>query len=228
MSSKVTHLILVRSGNTSYYEEQKYAGWADVPLSEDGINQAREAASLISSAGLTIDIGFTSVLKRGIHTMNIIIDELDVNSLKVHKHWRLNTRHYGKLEGMSKSSAEQYGEIHTNEDARPPPLDLMDDKHPSHEKKYEFVPLEALPCSESQRDTEVRVIPYWQDKIAPALLKGKNVLVVSHGNAIQALRKHLGDLGGANSNDSDISAAIPRVIEFSQRLEITTQYNLSN
>ncbi|CAG9311438.1 unnamed protein product [Blepharisma stoltei] len=223
--SKVSYLVLVRSGNTVYYEEQKYAGWADVALSENGVNAAREAANLIRASGIRLDTGFTSMLKRGVHTMNIIIDELDINSLKVHKHWRLNTRHYGKLEGLNKESGS---EIALNDDVRPPLLDLMDDKHPSHETKYQFVPLEALPGGESMNDCKARIIPYWQDKIAPALLKGKNVLVVSHGHSIKALRNHLGDVEGIEALESTISAGIPRVLEFNQRLEITAQYNLSN
>ena len=224
--SKNATLILICSGESMWDEEKKVAGWTDVPLSELGINQCKEAAYLLR--GIKIDVAYTSFLKRGIHTTSIILDEMDLNCVKIKKHWRLNPRHYGSVQGMLRSEAkkiENYQTTRRGYSAKFPPLSLSDDSHPSHDYKYSLVPAKFLPCTESLEDTQNRVIPYWFDKIAPSILKGKNVLVVTHKNTIRALRYYWKDFEDDIAN-LEIASGIPRLYEFNEKLEIIEKRDL--
>lgn len=226
--AKHATLILVSSGETIWDEERKITGWTDVPLSELGVNQCKEAAYLIRS--IKIDIAFTSVLKRGIHTTCIILDEIDQNCVKVKKHWRLNPRHFGTAQGMLRSDfdkIENLEEIRKGLTLKFPKMSLSDEAHPSHDYRYALVPTKSLPSTESLEDTQNRVLPYWFDKIAPSLLKGKTVLIVSHNNTIRALRHYWKDFEG-DIKDLEVAPCVPRLYEFNEKLEILNKRDLGN
>ena len=226
--SKHSTLILVSSGESIWDEEKKITGWTDVPLSETGVNQCKEAAYLIGNR--KIDVAFTSFLKRGIHTTCIILDEIDQNCTKIKKHWRLNPRHFGTVQGQLRSEAEKledYEEMRKGLSKRFPKMSEGDEAHPSHDLRYALVHSKSLPSTESLLDTQNRLLPYWFDKIAPCLLKGKTVLVVSHNNTIRALRHFWKDFEGEVS-DLEVAACVPRVYEFNEKLEILNKMDLGN
>lgn len=226
--AKYATLIVVSSGETIWDDERKIIGWTDVPLSEHGVNQCKEAAYLIRS--IKIDVVFTSVLKRGIHTACIIMDEIDQNCVKVKKHWRLNARHFGSLQGALRSDLEKQEnieEIYKGLDQKFPKMSVSDEAHPSHDFRYALVPTKSLPSTESLQDTQNRLLPYWFDKIAPCLLKGKTVLMVSHNNTIRALRHFLNDFEG-DIRDLAVAPCVPRIYEFNEKLEILNKRDLGN
>jgi 2,3-bisphosphoglycerate-dependent phosphoglycerate mutase len=173
-------------------------------------------------------------MKRGIHTLNIILDELDINWIKYKKHWRLNPQHFGSLQKMAKSEIiakhgeEQYWKWAHCYHETPPLVDMADDNHPTNETKYVGIPAAALPCGESLKDCETRLESYWADKIAPVLLSGKNALVVSHRNTIRAFRKILGELDEKSVENAGVPPGIPRIYEFSQNLQIVHAYYLAD
>lgn len=227
-------MALVGAGETIWAEEDRVAGWIDLPLSEEGLTQAREAAIMLGTKNLRFSAAFTSMMKRGIHTLNIILDELDINWIKYKKHWRLNPQNYGILQQCTKPEIiEKYGEENFNlwmnsYYGKAPDIDINDDRHPSNEIKYLNIPPAALPCSESLEDTEKRVRSYWTDKIAPALLSGKNSLVVSHRNTIRAIRNILGDVDEKGIGSLVIPAGIPKIYEFDDKLQIIESYYLAD
>lgn len=226
--SKYATLILLSAGASGWDEEKKIAGWSDIRLSEQGINQCKEAAYMLR--GLKIDVAFTSYLKRGIHSTCIILDEMDINCVKIKKHWRLNPRHYGALQGLYRSEAKKttnYEAVRVGLSERPPKLSSTDEAHPSYDLKYSLVPSNMLPSGESLIDTQDRIVPYWFDRIAPCLLKGKNVLVVSHRDTIKALRYFLKD-DENDINSLEIASGIPRIYEFNEKLDIIQKKNLGD
>jgi 2,3-bisphosphoglycerate-dependent phosphoglycerate mutase len=227
MSNSST-LILICSGESIWDEEKKIAGWTDVPLSELGVNQCKEAAYLLR--GTKIDIAFTSVLKRAIHTTCILLDEIDQNSVKIKKHWRLNPRHYGTMQGVTWEDAkkhEHFLNIWKGATEKFQCLSLDDETHPSHDLRYSLVPSKFLPCSESLFDMQGRVLPYFFDKIAPCLLKGKTVLVVTHENTVRALRLHFKDYE-TGIEDLEIARGVARIYTFNEKLDIVDRKNLGN
>src|SRR5579871_503714 len=190
-------LILVRHGQSIWNVENLFTGWTDVDLSELGRAEARNAGRQLLEEGLAIDIAFTSVLKRAIRTLWIMLDEMDRMWIPVERSWRLNERHYGALQGLDKAqTVERHGEAQVkiwrrSYDVPPPPLAADDKRHPRFDPRYaELAPAE-LPASESLKDTLARVMPFWEDRIAPALMQGRDVLVVAHGNSLRALVKQL-------------------------------------
>ncbi|OMJ96311.1 hypothetical protein SteCoe_41 [Stentor coeruleus] len=226
--SRHATMILLCAGECMWDDERKIAGWTDVPLSELGVNQCKEAAEYMRR--IKIDVAFTSVLKRGIHTTCIVLDELDLNCVKIKKHWRLNPRHYGIMQGVLRSEAkkhENYQEVRRGLTQKFPSISTSDETHPSHDFRYSLVPCNSLPGSESLEDTKNRVIPYWYDKIAPCLLKGKNILVVTHKNTVRALRHFLNDYEGEIEN-LEVASGVPRVYEFNEKLEIIDKKNLGD
>jgi 2,3-bisphosphoglycerate-dependent phosphoglycerate mutase len=190
-------LTLLRHGESLWNLEGRFTGWTDVDLSANGIEEAHRAASLLMKDGLSFDLAFTSVLKRAIRTLWIVLDDMDLMWIPVHRSWRLNERHYGALQGKSKDEmratvgAEQVQVWRRSYDVRPPPLNGTDPQHPRFDPRYAGLAPDQLPATESLQDTLARTLPYWHEAIAPAIGEGKRVLIVAHGNSLRALVKYL-------------------------------------
>ncbi len=195
--SASANLVLVRHGQSQWNLENRFTGWIDVDLTEQGVSEARRAGRQIREAGIEFDAAWTSVLRRAIHTLWIILDEIDAPWLPVTRDWRLNERHYGALQGLNKAeTAAQHGNEQVriwrrSYDIPPPPLDRDHPDHPRRDRRYRSVPPEALPAAESLKLTLERVLPWWESQMIPALRAGRRVLVAAHGNSIRAIVKHL-------------------------------------
>lgn len=222
-------LVLLRHGESSWNRENRFTGWVDVGLSEKGIAEAREAGRLLKKAGLSFDRAFTSVLRRAILTLDLALDEMDLLWLPVEKHWRLNERHYGGLQGLNKAEmAAKHGDAQVklwrrSFDVRPPALDRWDPSWPGKDARY---PAGAMPQAESLKDTIVRVLPCWRDTIAPALQAGQRVVVGAHGNSLRALVKHLDGISDADIAGLEIATGAPIVYELGDDLTPVSKRNL--
>lgn len=234
MSAQVYKLVLIRHGESTWNRENRFTGWTDVPLTEQGIQEAREGAQYINDNQLRFDVCYTSVLKRAIHTLNIVLDETNQNHLPVQKFWRLNERHYGALQGLNKSeTAAQHGEEQVliwrrSYDIPPPDLEQSDERWPGHEEKYQRLPLDVLPTTECLKDCVARVLPSWHDVIAPSILAGQRVLVVAHGNSLRGLVKHLDNMSEDDILKLNIPTGIPLVYELDARLNPIRHYYLAD
>jgi 2,3-bisphosphoglycerate-dependent phosphoglycerate mutase len=218
-------LLLLRHGQSTWNLENLFTGWIDVDLSELGLVEAREAGQLLKAEGLRFDVAFTSVLKRAIRTLWIVLDEMDTMWLPVERSWRLNERHYGALQGLDKAQtvekhgAEQVKIWRRSYDIPPPPLKLKDRSHPRYDRRYAGVPPTDLPSAESLKDTLTRVLPYWEARIAPELLAGRNVLVAAHGNSLRALVKMLDRISDEAIVELNIPTGVPLLYELDKRLK---------
>jgi 2,3-bisphosphoglycerate-dependent phosphoglycerate mutase len=212
-------LVLLRHGQSTWNLENLFTGWHDVPLSEQGEREATEAGRLMLEAGLEPDVVHTSVLVRAIQTSDIALGAMGRTWIPVRRSWRLNERHYGALQGLNKKeTSELYGEDRVkvwrrSYDVRPPALEISDERHPSHDARYDALPPELLPRSECLEDVVERMLPYWYDAIVPDLLQHACVLVSAHGNSLRALVKHLDGLSEQEVVDLDIPTGVPRVYE---------------
>jgi 2,3-bisphosphoglycerate-dependent phosphoglycerate mutase len=221
----VGKLILVRHGQSIWNLENLFTGWTDVDLSEVGHAEARSAARQLLSEQLTVDLTHTSVLKRAIRTLWIMLDELDRMWIPVERSWRLNERHYGALQGLNKlQTVERHGEAQVkiwrrSYDVPPPPLAPDDRRHPRFDPRYADVDPVQLPSTESLKDTLVRVLPYWHERIAPQLRAGKNVLVVAHGNSLRALVKMLDNVSESEILELNIPTGVPLLYELDSGLK---------
>jgi len=217
-------LILVRHGQSIWNVENLFTGWTDVDLSAAGIEEARQAGGEIARAGLVPDLVFTSVLTRAIRTQWLILEELKLLWLPVERHWRLNERHYGALQGLNKAqTVAQHGEAQVkiwrrSYDVPPPPLTLDDPRHPRFDRRYAQVPPGDLPATESLQSTLARVLPYWEERIAPPLRAGLNVMVVAHGNSLRALVKMLDQMTENAIIELNIPTGIPLLYELDAAL----------
>jgi len=218
-------LLLLRHGQSIWNLENLFTGWIDVDLSEQGLQEAREAGRLLKSEGIAFDVAFTSVLKRAIRTLWIALDEMDMMWLPVERTWRLNERHYGALQGLNKTqTVEQHGAEQVKVWRRsyyipPPPLALTDSRHPRFDRRYACVPAGELPSSESLKDTLARVLPFWNGRIAPELKAGRNVLVAAHGNSLRALVKMLDRMSDADIVELNIPTGAPLLYELDANLQ---------
>jgi 2,3-bisphosphoglycerate-dependent phosphoglycerate mutase len=224
-------LVLLRHGESQWNRENRFTGWVDVDLSAKGIEEARAAGRLLRSEGYRFDLAFTSVLKRAIRTLWIALDELDQMWLPQEKHWRLNERHYGALQGLNKAEmAAKYGEEQVlawrrSYDTPPPKLEPGDPRHEANDPRYAGV---EVPRSESLKDTVARVIPYWESTIAPAVRGGRRTLIAAHGNSLRALIKHLDDIGEAELVGLNVPTGIPLVYELDPELKPLRHYYLGD
>jgi 2,3-bisphosphoglycerate-dependent phosphoglycerate mutase len=224
-------LVIIRHGESVWNKENIFTGWTDVDLSDLGREQAKKAGDLIREKGYTFDIAFTSVLKRGEETLRIILNELNL-SIPVEKSWRLNERHYGSLQGMNKDEIKQkFGEELFNKwrrsyDVRPPALILDDERYPGHDPKYRELPQDKLPSTESLKDTEWRVKPYWVEAIVPKISDGQRVLICAHGNSIRALVKIIENINDEDIMNVEIPLARPLVYEFDDDLKLMNKFYL--
>lgn len=231
MSSK---LILVRHGQSDWNLENRFTGWVDVDLSEAGLAEARAGGRALAEEGLQIDLAYTSVLKRAIRTLWIILDELDQMWVPVERSWRLNERHYGALQGLDKAeTAAEYGEDQVKIWRRsyatpPPPLDRDDPTHPRFERRYADIPPAELPDSESLATTLERVLPYWTTTIAPELVQGRTVMIAAHGNSLRALVKHLEGISEDAIVELNIPTGMPLIYELDDDLTVKSSRYLAD
>ncbi len=218
-------LVLVRHGQSTWNLENLFTGWTDVDLTDQGRKEAKEAGRLLQAEGFSFDSAYTSVLKRAIRTLWILLDEMDLMWLPVERDWRLNERHYGALQGLDKAQtverhgAEQVKIWRRSYDIPPPPLALDDPRHPRFDPRYAGLNPADLPATESLKDTLVRVVPYWEQRLAPQLQKGRNVLVVAHGNSLRALVKMLDGISDADITEFNIPTGVPIAYELDAQLK---------
>ena len=223
-------LVLVRHGQSQWNLENRFTGWWDVGLSEKGVAEAAAAGELMKAKGFEFDVCFTSLLTRAILTLDIALEAMDRLWLPVFKHWRLNERHYGGLTGLNKQEMrEKVGEVQVkiwrrSFDIPPPPLDSDSRYNVSRDRRYSGVP---VPATESLKDTIERVLPYWDEAIAPALKSGQRVLVSAHGNSIRALVKHLSGLGDEEIVGVEIPTGQPLVYDLDDDLRLVETYYLN-
>jgi 2,3-bisphosphoglycerate-dependent phosphoglycerate mutase len=227
-------LVLIRHGESAWNKENLFTGWTDVGLSERGLQEARQAAETLKKGGYSFDLAFTSVLKRAIKTLWIVLEEMDLMWIPVRKTWRLNERHYGALQGLNKKeTVGKYGEdqvaIWRRSYDTPPPILTKDDaRWPGNDPRYAEVAPRDIPFTESLKDTVARFLPYWEREIAPELLKGKKVIIAAHGNSLRALVKHLDGIGEDRIVSLNIPTGIPLVYELDGNLKPLRHYYLGD
>jgi 2,3-bisphosphoglycerate-dependent phosphoglycerate mutase len=227
-------VVLLRHGQSTWNQENRFTGWKDVDLSEQGRAEAHDAGRLMKEGGYAFDIAFTSVLKRAIKTLGIALDEMDLLWIPVTKHWRLNERHYGALQGLNKAeTAAIHGEDQVkiwrrSYDIPPPPLTRDDERHSGRDPRYAGLSQKELPLSESLKDTVARFLPYWHELIAPAVKSGQRVLVAAHGNSLRALVKYLDNVGDREIVELNIPTGIPLVYELDDHLKPIRHFYLGD
>jgi 2,3-bisphosphoglycerate-dependent phosphoglycerate mutase len=227
-------IVLLRHGESTWNQENRFTGWTDVDLSARGCAEATEAGRLLRDGGYVFDLAYTSVLKRAILTLGIVLRALDLLWIPVVKDWRLNERHYGALQGLNKAeTAAKHGEQQTkiwrrSYDIPPPALARDDERHPSRDPRYRDLRAVDLPLTESLKDTVARFLPYWHGTIAPAIRSGKRVLIAAHGNSLRALVKYLDNISEAEIVELNIPTGIPLVYELDDDLRPIRHYYLGD
>jgi len=227
-------LVLVRHGQSTWNEKNLFTGWTDVGLSNLGKQEAHYAAKLLLEGRYSFDVAFTSVLKRAIQTLWIILEDMDLMWIPVYRNWRLNERHYGALQGLNKSAtASTYGsdQVHLwrrSYDVRPPELSPEDDMYPGHDPRYRDMDDKDIPRAECLKDTVERFLPYWHEAIVPALKKGKRVIISAHGNSLRALAMYLDELSKDNVVNLNIPTGIPLIYELDDTCKPFRHYYLGD
>lgn len=227
-------LVLLRHGESSWNKENRFTGWTDVDLSEKGLQEAKKAGIILRDEKFTFDIAFTSVLKRAIRTLWIVMDEMDLMWIPVQRSWRLNERHYGALQGLNKAeTAQKYGEeqVHVwrrSYDIKPPSLSKDDPRSPAIDPRYKDLTSDELPLTECLKDTVERFLPYWHSNIAPVLLSDKKVIIAAHGNSLRALVKFLDHISDNDIINLNIPTGIPLVYELDEKLNARNHYYLGD
>jgi 2,3-bisphosphoglycerate-dependent phosphoglycerate mutase len=227
-------LLLLRHGESTWNQENRFTGWTDVDLSEKGRHEAAEAGRLLKEGGYTFDLAFTSVLKRAIRTLGIALDTLDLMWIPVTKNWRLNERHYGALQGLNKAeTAAQHGEAQVkiwrrSYDIPPPPLSPDDERYSGRDPRYGNVRRQDIPLTESLKDTVARFLPYWHETIAPAITAGQRVLITAHGNSLRALVKYLDNVPNDEIVELNIPTGIPLLYELGDNLRPIRHFYLGD
>lgn len=227
-------LVLVRHGQSTWNLENRFTGWTDVDLTELGRTEARSGGQLLKEGEYKFDVAYTSVLKRAIKTLWLVLEETGFEWIPVIRAWQLNERHYGALQGLNKSEmAAKFGDEQVkiwrrSYDVPPPALDLNDERHPRFDPRYADVKKEELPSTESLKITLERVLPYWHSTIAPSILSGKRVLIVAHGNSIRAMVKYLDNISDVEIPELNIPTGIPLVYELDNKLKPIKHYYLGD
>ena len=227
-------LVLLRHGESLWNKENRFTGWTDVDLSEKGLQEAREAGLHLKNNGFTFDIAYTSVLKRAIRTLWIVLDTMDLMWIPVQRDWRLNERHYGALQGLNKAeTAKQYGEDQVlvwrrSFDIQPPPLEKEDPRYPGHNPRYQHLSTNELPKTECLKDTIQRFLPFWNDTIIPIIRQEIKVLIVAHGNSLRALIKHLDQIRDDQIVNLNIPTGIPLIYELDESMQPINNYYLGD
>ncbi len=218
-------LVMLRHGQSDWNLKNLFTGWTDVDLTPKGVEEAQSAGALLVEAGLHFDVAFTSTLKRAIRTLWLVLDEMDAMWIPVERHWRLNERHYGDLQGLNKAEtaakhgADQVQIWRRSYATPPPPLEVTDSRHPASDPRYAAILTSALPATESLKTTLERVKPYWEDHIAPRLVRGDNVLIAAHGNSLRALVKMLEGISDSDITGFNIPTGVPRLYELDNHLK---------
>ena len=226
-------LVLIRHGESAWNKENRFTGWTDVDLTPQGVEEARAAGRLLAAEGYDFDFAFTSVLKRAIRTLNLGLEEMDRLWLPVEKDWRLNERHYGSLQGLNKAEmAQQFGEAQVlvwrrSYDTPPPALEAGDPRDAANDRRYASVG-SRVPRTECLKDTVERVVPFWNERIAPRVSAGERVLVAAHGNSLRALVKHLDGMSDEDIVSLNIPTAVPLVYELDDALKPLRHYYLGD
>lgn len=230
----MTKLVLIRHGQSEWNKENRFTGWTDVDLSGQGVEEARQAGEILRKEGYVFDIAFTSVLKRAIATLWIVLEETDFMWIPVYKSWRLNERHYGALQGLNKAEmAQKFGEkqVHIwrrSYDVPPPSLEKNDERYPGSDPRYKDLNQQDIPVTESLKDTIVRVLPYWHETIEPAIRAGKRVIVVAHGNSLRGLVKYLDNISDDEIPALEIPTGKSLVYELDDDLKPIRHYYLES
>ncbi|MBU3188160.1 2,3-diphosphoglycerate-dependent phosphoglycerate mutase [Clostridium bowmanii] len=225
-------LVLIRHGESLWNMENRFTGWTDVDLSENGLIEARKAGAILKQNGYTFDLAYTSVLKRAIRTLWIALHEMDLMWIPVIKSWKLNERHYGALQGLNKAeTAKKYGDEQVHKwrryvDVRPPELLKTDDRYPGTELKYSELREDQIPTTENLEDTIKRVMEEWFQEIAPKIKQGKKIIISAHGNTLRALVKYLDNISSDNIVSLNIPTGIPLVYELDDNLKPIRHYYL--
>jgi 2,3-bisphosphoglycerate-dependent phosphoglycerate mutase len=227
-------VVLIRHGESTWNQENRFTGWTDVDLNAKGLGEAKAAGQLLKKEGYSFDRSFVSVLKRALRTNWMILDELDELWIPVERSWRLNERHYGSLQGLNKAeTAAKFGDDQVliwrrSYDVPPPVLEKSDERFPGHDPRYRNVPESELPLTECLKDTVDRVLPYWHSEIAPAVKRGEKILVTAHGNTLRALVKYLDNLSEEEVLALNIPTGIPLVYELDDDLKPIRHYYLGD
>jgi 2,3-bisphosphoglycerate-dependent phosphoglycerate mutase len=227
-------LVLLRHGESIWNKENRFTGWTDVDLSEQGLREAREAARLLREAGFTFDLAFTSVLRRAIRTLWTVLDEMDLMWIPIQHSWRLNERHYGALQGLNKAeTAAKFGEQQVlvwrrSYDIPPPALERSDPRCPGGDPRYADIPPAQMPLTESLKETVARFVPHWQDAISPQVRSGRRIIIAAHGNSLRALVKYLDQVSDKDIVGLNIPTGIPLVYELDADLEPLKRYYLGD
>lgn len=226
----MARLVLLRHGESVWNRDNRFSGWTDVDLSERGVEEARRAAALLKAQDIRLDHCFTSALKRAIHTLRIVLDELDQARVPVSCTWRLNERHYGALQGRNKdqmrreAGEEQVHKWRRSFTARPPPLDEQDERYPGNDPNYATLPRNAIPVGESLEDTLARALPYWHEHVEPLLTQGRTLLVAAHGTSLRGIVKYLENISDADIEQLEIPTAKPLIYDFADGLVPTRSF----
>jgi 2,3-bisphosphoglycerate-dependent phosphoglycerate mutase len=227
-------LVLVRHGQSTWNLENRFTGWTDVGLTDLGVSEAHEAGKLLREGGYIFDVAYTSVLRRAIQTLWIVLQEMNLEWIPVINAWQLNERHYGALQGLNKAeTAAKFGEAQVkiwrrSYDTPPPELELDDERHPRFDPRYASLTPEQLPATESLKITLDRVLPYWESTLAPAIKSGQRVLVAAHGNSIRAMVKYLDNVSEADITELNIPTGLPLVYELDENLKPIKSYYLGD
>jgi 2,3-bisphosphoglycerate-dependent phosphoglycerate mutase len=227
-------VVLLRHGESTWNKENRFTGWTDVDLSEKGVAEGHEAARLLKEGGYTFDVAYTSVLKRAIRTLWIVLDDMDLMWIPVIRSWRLNERHYGALQGLNKAeTAERHGEQQVkiwrrSYAIRPPALTPDDDRYPGRDPRYADVPPDEVPLTEALKDTVARFLPYWEGTIGPVVRAGRRALVAAHGNSLRALVKHLDAISEEEIVGLNIPTGVPLVYELDAELRPLRHFYLGD
>ena len=227
-------LVLLRHGESAWNKENRFTGWTDVDLTEQGVAEAESAGRVLKEKGFVFDVAHTSVLKRAIRTLWLVLDEMDLMWIPVYRSWRLNERHYGALQGLNKAeTAAKFGDEQVliwrrSYDVPPPALEPSDPRHPGSDPRYAHLSAAELPLTECLKDTVARFLPYWHEAIAPNVIAGQRVLVAAHGNSLRALVKFLDNVGDAEIVGLNIPTGIPLVYELADDLKPLRHYYLGD
>ena len=218
-------LVLLRHGESIWNKENRFTGWTDVDLSERGTQEALQAGRLLKQEGFVFDIAYTSVLRRAVKTLWLVLEDMDLMWIPVEHSWRLNERHYGALQGLNKAeTTEQYGEQQVkiwrrSYDTPPPALEISDQRWPGRDPRYAGLAREDVPLTESLKDTVARFLPFWHTVIAPALKAGRKPIIAAHGNSLRALVKYLDNVSEADITELNIPTGVPLVYELDDMLK---------